>query len=1186
MHRLKAEFSRWLHRFRHEEPAGDNQFTSPDCKRSDPIRPAKKLLRERSGPVSNEVSITNRDQHAEAVPRNLWKEAFEKLSPDTQDGLRKRGYEPSLNTDLGDLDNLLNDLRKKVELCDEERWVYKGKFVRDYAAKCATLVQGIGDLVVPFAPSQAAGPWGLIKVALKVPIEYDSTMFALLGTVDRVLHAIIRGRQYESAYGTENSDIVDTLRGDLVNVYWAVLKLLSYSIERLSEPTGARILATMLDNGSGHFSDLTAKEKELADTARACSAAQGEKATQHLQDIQGHLPRIETQVVECLAKLGQREAIDILEWVSTVKHKAHHDNVRNNRTPGTGDWLLRKVEFRDWEESSSSAVLWLRGSPGVGKTFLTSRVIDHIQDNLARTPNDEGFAYFYCNRNEDIRTRPLAVARSYVRQLSSPASKTKSSKTNSWHIQSTLQSIYKELRQKGADLDMECCTKLITESLNLYPRTTLVLDAFDECDPSSRGKLLELFEKLLSSSTRPVKLFIASRPDADVQQEVRSRPNIELRATDNQHDIQAYINQEMLTLIKKNSVFCDLQEKIKSTLSAKSQGMFQWTYLQLKQLERCISPEAILECLETLPETIDDTYEVLLEEIEKKPSHDRDLALRALKWVLAAREPLSRGDLLEAVRINPDSETLELCNPISDDALLALCRNFLVIDSERDVWRISHLSVAEYFELRRSWATAITDLMVGKACLLFMSDTCWDDTMFNPDARGSNSKPAKSYITRPFLYYVFCFWPEHIATLDPASVPENDLSFVMELLEKFLGAPQDSSARYRAWARCFDATLWPVEYSILTVCQYGLPVSDRWWNKGELDMTCTNDRGDTCMLLAARIGHTPIMRILLAKGGTLGLQGKLYPSTPLIEAVSGGHIGMVQFLLEEKEVGVNFKIGSDCALRAAIYREDSDMLRYLTCEAHADINIHFRYDVWRCALITAANRNWLEGVKILVEQGGADISLVQYPGAYGMTLRRIVPFIGSPAAEAVEYLVKAQQTNVNVSIRAGHYEHFSMAAAFADVQCVQYFLEVEGFDVSTPFLSSKNHNYYTALGVVALYVRKTVTVGRYGYVELREIVRILLAAGALVVLDVGDVEIVDALEVLHRGRQSRPRRGSRDDDSDSSSDINGDDEAEGGLFDDDDADDEHAKQVKAYARDTFGDLQGRCGSNMKVAHLV
>lgn len=126
---------------------------------------------------------------------------------------------------------------------------------------------------------------------------------------------------------------------------------------------------------------------------------------------------------------------------------------------------------------------------------------------------------------------------------------------------------------EGADLDMECCRKLITESLNLYPRTTLVLDAFDECDPSSRGKLLELFERLLSSSTRPVKLFISSRPDADVQQQVRSHPNIEVQVTDNQQDIEAYISQEMPRLIEKNGAFRELRETTESTLSEKSQGM-------------------------------------------------------------------------------------------------------------------------------------------------------------------------------------------------------------------------------------------------------------------------------------------------------------------------------------------------------------------------------------------------------------------------------------------------------------------------------------------------------------------------------------------------------------------------------------------------------------------------------------
>lgn len=126
---------------------------------------------------------------------------------------------------------------------------------------------------------------------------------------------------------------------------------------------------------------------------------------------------------------------------------------------------------------------------------------------------------------------------------------------------------------EGADLHMKCCTKLITESLNLYPRTTLVLDAFDECDPSSRGDLLELFTDLLSNSTRPVKLFIASRPDRDVQQQVRSHTNIEVQATDNQQDIEAYISQEMPRLIENNGAFRELREMVESTLSEKSQGM-------------------------------------------------------------------------------------------------------------------------------------------------------------------------------------------------------------------------------------------------------------------------------------------------------------------------------------------------------------------------------------------------------------------------------------------------------------------------------------------------------------------------------------------------------------------------------------------------------------------------------------
>lgn len=216
MHRLKEKISSRLHRSRHKEPAADYQSASPDCKRSDPIEPAKEPSQKRSTSASDEVLITNKDQHEEAVPRNftekrrslstsdtrreissvigddktpdsslpgyskelnddkkvprnLWKESFDKLSQKTQGHLRDLGYETSLDTKQGDLDGLLKDLQEKTEFREKEAWKFKNDhLVRDYAATCATWVKRTGDLVVPFAPSQAAGPWGLIKAALEV----------------------------------------------------------------------------------------------------------------------------------------------------------------------------------------------------------------------------------------------------------------------------------------------------------------------------------------------------------------------------------------------------------------------------------------------------------------------------------------------------------------------------------------------------------------------------------------------------------------------------------------------------------------------------------------------------------------------------------------------------------------------------------------------------------------------------------------------------------------------------------------------------------------------------------------------------------------------------------------------------------------------------------------------------------
>lgn len=142
--------------------------------------------------------------------------------------------------------------------------------------------------------------------------------------------------------------------------------------------------------------------------------------------------------------------------------------------------------------------------------FLTSRVIDHIKDNLEQSPNDEGLAFFYCNRNETDRTKPLSVLQSYVRQLSTNFK-------NPLHIQKRLRNRCEEARLKGSKLDFASCQGALLNSLNLYPKTTIVVDALDECDPSSRNDLMKALDSLLHDAKMPVKIFIASRPDEDIR---------------------------------------------------------------------------------------------------------------------------------------------------------------------------------------------------------------------------------------------------------------------------------------------------------------------------------------------------------------------------------------------------------------------------------------------------------------------------------------------------------------------------------------------------------------------------------------------------------------------------------------------------------------------------------------------
>jgi len=69
------------------------------------------------------------------------------------------------------------------------------------------------------------------------------------------------------------------------------------------------------------------------------------------------------------------ERSEILAWLSPLKPRIRHQDIRTRRVDGVGGWLLQTQEYRNLfggirGGESGGAALFCYGGPGVGKTFI------------------------------------------------------------------------------------------------------------------------------------------------------------------------------------------------------------------------------------------------------------------------------------------------------------------------------------------------------------------------------------------------------------------------------------------------------------------------------------------------------------------------------------------------------------------------------------------------------------------------------------------------------------------------------------------------------------------------------------------------------------------------------------------------------------------------------------------------
>lgn len=207
----------------------------------------------------------------------------------------------------------------------------------------------------------------------------------------------------------------------------------------------------------------------------------------------------------------------------------------------------------------------------LGTNFNRSRIIDDAEPET----DDHALAYFYCNYKEHQRKDPATIVRCLVKQLCSGSAGS---------FAEPVSDIYNK-RKINADLtnplSMKECQSLLMRLSAGFRRTTIVVDALDECDRHTRGKLCDLLAHVVSSPSskgNTIKVFVTSRDDGDLRAKFESCPNIYIQERDNASDINRYIQAKVEACIVEKqllsgTVSLELREQIIDVLQAGAHGM-------------------------------------------------------------------------------------------------------------------------------------------------------------------------------------------------------------------------------------------------------------------------------------------------------------------------------------------------------------------------------------------------------------------------------------------------------------------------------------------------------------------------------------------------------------------------------------------------------------------------------------
>lgn len=559
---------------------------------------------------------------------------------------------------------------------------------------------------------------------------------------ERIHDELGRLLAHENRFKARPSKRLNNALYKVFKAYWAFFEdvySLLYSTKR-HKPKG--LSSHFKDFITGHVAEVESHIdgfQDLCDTVnKEIQLASEQRRDDENAILQEGIERILAEMSKQEKRSFRQECLRFKDWIAPVDMDEKMKTMLKKRTPGTGRWIFQNKFFRSWlhgetsKEARTRSMLWLTAGPGFGKSSLAAFLANHLRRTVTT-----GVAYFSVDTtsNETDTSIVPALLRTVLDQLFAP-----DPITNEPHFEIKPSTI----REAGGFRQAKISPYLsvLKETLREQSKpTTIIIDALDQC-PNNETTQYQLEELLSTIAGLPptCKVLLMSRPhpwfEETIGDVVERLPCPKFLTKDDiKQDISAYV-LDALDKVKEDKM-ChwgeDFRDELEGQIIERSEGMFKWTELVVKDLStrKAKSDTKIARAtLDGVPRDLKEIYQRALENIARiEDDEEKRQVSRILQWILRNYRPLRVKELATALAVEAEDPSKDLRDLI--DRHLS---DLVYVDFETNIITMTHHTATEFltaspryqcadgFQLVPDQLAEI-DLDILLACLSFWNDS-------------------------------------------------------------------------------------------------------------------------------------------------------------------------------------------------------------------------------------------------------------------------------------------------------------------------------------------------------------------------------------------------------------------------------------------------------------------------------